>query len=63
MCIRDRPNTVEGVIRLENMKDDYKVTVSYTHLDVYKRQGLILMIVLWKMRRNNLEPQPKKIKK
>ena len=33
MCIRDRP-------QLELSKPDQAVAVSYTHLDVYKRQPL-----------------------
>ena len=38
-------------------------TKTFTICTIMCAAGLILMIVLWKMRRNNLEPQPKKIKK
>ena len=29
----------------ESLRDNYYVTVSYTHLDVYKRQALGLLLV------------------
>ena len=58
MCIRDRYGTVQGDIRItgsavilpcEEVRNDTRdtfVPVSYTHLDVYKRQGLCRPVIL-----------------
>ena len=56
MCIRDRPQTLDDYIGQKKVTDNLKifieaaklrkepldhVSVSYTHLDVYKRQAAI----------------------
>ena len=45
MCIRDRLKSVEAISKLVRLFGRYSVsTVSYTHLDVYKRQIIIFLV-------------------
>ena len=39
MCIRDRPRMVMMTYRIPDSIRQIAMPVSYTHLDVYKRQG------------------------
>ena len=48
MCIRDRNNityiTVMQLLLCVTRQEKYTIPVSYTHLDVYKRQGYIIKV-------------------